>query len=95
MIKNLIAKTLLVLLMSSSIISNQVMAQNTIKVNINGSSNTIELHSNTVDREEIFNYYAEFFRDQALASYKYIDLKYTDVEAGSKLYDSLQVLVFF
>ncbi len=92
MIKNYIAKLLLVLLISSPLIVSQTMAQE-IKINITGSP--VNIHQNTVDREEIFNYYADFFREDALDSYKYITLQYSDVRFGSKLYDSLQVLVFF
>ena len=48
-----------------------------------------------VNRKEIFNYYANVFRDLTPVSYKYIDLQYTDVVKWSKLYDSLQILVYY
>lgn len=92
MVKNYIAKLLLILFISSPLIVSQTMAQE-IKINITGAP--VNIHQNTVDREEIFNYYADFFREDALDSYKYITLQYSDVRFGSKLYDSLQVLVFF
>lgn len=66
-----------------------------IKIEIKWETTTWDIHRNTVDREEIFNYYANFFREQTLPSYKYIDLQFRDVEKWTKLYDSLQVLVFF
>ncbi len=93
MIKNYIAKLLVVLLITSPILGAQVMAQTTINIKV--SWENIDINQNTVNREEIFNYYAKFFKDEVLDSYKFITLQYKDVPFGSKLYDSLQVLVFF
>lgn len=74
-------------------ISTQVTANN-IKINIKPTEK-LSLHTTTVDREEVFNFYAKLFRDYTYSSYKYIALEYKDVEKWTKLYDSLQVLVFF
>lgn len=89
-------KILAILLIQLLIISPALANSNTIT--ITSSWNTIinkDIHENLVTRKEIFNYYAEVFRDLTPISYKYIDLKYTDVVKWSKLYDSLQILVYY
>lgn len=92
MIKNYIAKLLLVLFISTPLIASQVMAQ---EIQINVTSTPVNIQQNSINRDDVFNYYADFFRENTLESYKYITLNYSDVPFGSKLYDSLQVLVFF
>jgi carboxyl-terminal processing protease len=90
-------KILAVLLIQLLIITPALANSNTITIisSWNNTVSNIDIHSNLVTRKEIFNYYAEVFRDLTPVSYKYIDLKYTDVVKWSKLYDSLQILVYY
>lgn len=48
----------------------------------------------SVNRWQVFDFYSDYFKDKVPESYKYIDLKYLDVEKWSELYESLQILVY-
>ena len=94
--------TSILLLLTLVIIPNYTIAKTisiwttSISINWEESVNTkIKEQKNIVTRKEIFNYYANVFRDLTPVSYKYIDLKYTDIVKWSKLYDSLQILVYY
>lgn len=47
-----------------------------------------------VSRAEIFSYISNYLLSDIPKSYKYIDLKYTDVKLWTKLYENLQKLVY-
>lgn len=89
-------KIIAILLIQFLLITPALANSNTIKIS---SNNNIEKSSNInktlVTRKEIFNYYAQVFREHTPISYKYINLEYTDVVEWSKLYDSLQILVYY
>jgi hypothetical protein len=73
-------KIIAILLIQFLLITPALANSNTIKIS---SNNNIEKSSNInktlVTRKEIFNYYAQVFREHTPISYKYINLEYTDV----------------
>ena len=47
-----------------------------------------------VNRSQAFQFIGDYIVTDMPKSYQYIQLNFTDVRAGSKLYDSLQKMVF-
>lgn len=90
-------KIIAILLIQLIIITPTFANTKTIKITSNSVkiSENIDLHKNLVTRKEIFNYYAKVFRDLTPESYKYIKLNFTDVVEWTKVYDSLQILVYY
>jgi len=89
-------KILAILLIQLLVITPTLANSATITITTNWQEIVINNKNETlVTRTEIFNYYANVFRDLTPVSYKYIDLKYTDIVKWSELYDSLQILVYY
>lgn len=92
--KKLLSIILLQIILIAPVLANQTQTINIINtwwnIVLTNSKNDILLN-----RKEIFNYYAEYFRSVTPESYKYIQLEYTDVLKGTKIYDSLQILVYY
>ena len=55
---------------------------------------TIDVKSNDLIREDIFNYLWDFFWGDIPKTYKYINLNFKDIEEETYLYESLQKLVY-
>lgn len=64
---------------------------NTTKVTITPVSEKIE---NEVSREDIFNFYADYYKKEVASSYKYIQVNYLDIQKWTDLEDSLKVLIY-
>ncbi len=89
-------KIIAILLIQFLLITPALANISTIKISSNNNfEKTSNINKTLVTRKEIFNYYAHVFREHTPASYKYINLEYTDVAKWTKLYDSLQILVYY
>jgi hypothetical protein len=72
-------KIIAILLIQFLLITPALANSNTIKISSNNIEKTSNINKTLVTRKEIFNYYAHIFREHTPASYKYINLEYTDV----------------
>jgi hypothetical protein len=73
-------KIIAIILIQFLLITPALANSNTIKISINNNLEEVSnIDKNLVTRKEIFNYYAHVFREHTPASYKYINLEYTDV----------------
>ncbi len=65
-----------------------------VKIKMNWIETTNISTSNEVSRRDIFNHLASLIDKEVTSSYKYIDLKFKNLDTNSELYKSLQKLVF-
>lgn len=64
---------------------------NSSKVTITPISEDIQ---NEISREDVFNFYADYYKKEVASSYKYIKVNYLNVNNWSDLEDSLKVLIY-
>ena len=92
-------KKLLSLILLQIILISPVLADNTQTITIRNITTDSVINNNIeseiINRKDIFNFYANFFSSVIPESYKYIQLKYSDVQKSTELYNSLQVLVYY
>lgn len=58
------------------------------------NTNSGQIISNSLSREDVFNFLWDNVSSKVLSSYEFINLNFTDVKTKSKLYTSLQKLVY-
>lgn len=87
--KKILSIIVLNILLLSPFFTWKAYASDWIKISISEYTKVQE-----VTREDIFMYYADFYRSLTPDSYKYIELNFTDIKKWSNIYDWLQILVY-
>ena len=85
-----ISITLLLLLITPNIANSA----NTIKVSSWDITITSSFNEVKITRWNIFNFYANYYEWQVPESYKYINVRFTDIIKWSELEESLQKLIY-
>ncbi len=84
-----------IIILLAIIININVYFNYSVEANDNSISNELNLYQNKdISKENMFMFFANYYKSEIPSSYKYIKVWFTDVKKGSNLENTLQQLIY-